>query len=216
MSASCRRCCAPQQPVGIMVEWHDGWVAWLRSRRRREPAQGSESSGGVRHLVVAAGRADEWSEAPGSVALSPDWLHRLSSVAASAAAHGVSRVTVVPFEGVVPDTSPVRVDDGATTLIADRSTDGRGRIVEASVRFAPGTRVSEQMLSKALVGDAGEPDLVVVVGDGRQLPSSLVWELAYAEIVFVDIAFAELDAAHVATAIDEFSLRHRRFGGVDE
>lgn len=140
----------------------------------------------------------------------------MTSLAATASDHGVARVSVVPFEGVVAGACVVRIEAGCTTLIADRSLDGRGRIVGAARGLAPGSRVDEQMLSRALVGDAGEPDLVIVVGDGSTLPPNLVWELAYAEIVFVDIAFGELCAAHVATAIDEFSLRHRRFGGVDE
>jgi undecaprenyl diphosphate synthase len=43
----------------------------------------------------------------------------------------------------------------------------------------------------------------------------LVWELAYSELVFVDAGWADLQPAHVERAIDEFTHRHRRFGGLD-
>ena len=44
----------------------------------------------------------------------------------------------------------------------------------------------------------GEPDLVVVLGPSTQLPPSLVWELAYAELVFIPVAWSELGGRHLA------------------
>jgi undecaprenyl diphosphate synthase len=42
-----------------------------------------------------------------------------------------------------------------------------------------------------------------------------VWELAYSEIVYIDAHWRDLGATHVEHAIDEFSRRHRRFGGIE-
>jgi undecaprenyl diphosphate synthase len=47
------------------------------------------------------------------------------------------------------------------------------------------------------------------------MPASLVWELAYAELVFFDADWRALDAEHLEMAIDDFTRRDRRFGGVD-
>lgn len=145
-----------------------------------------------------------------------DWTSRLQALAGEAGAHGVRRVTVVPFSGTNPDSSAQTVRVGSVTLVADRSRDGRARIVEAVGQFGRGTQVTERMLSAALVGDAGEPDLVVVAGNGAELPPNLVWELAYAEIVFIDVDFDSFSPGHVGHAISEFGRRSRRFGGVDE
>jgi undecaprenyl diphosphate synthase len=60
-----------------------------------------------------------------------------------------------------------------------------------------------------------EPDLVLVLGPPTRLPPSLVWELAYGELVFVPIPFAALHAEHLAAAIEEYHGRRRRFGGLD-
>ena len=61
-----------------------------------------------------------------------------------------------------------------------------------------------------------EPDLVVVLGPPTRLPPSLVWELAYGELVFDPTPLAEFGAEHVRTAIEEFHGRRRRFGGLEQ
>jgi len=50
----------------------------------------------------------------------------------------------------------------------------------------------------------------------RRLPPSLVWELAYGELVFDPTPLAEFGAEHVRTAIEEFHGRRRRFGGLEQ
>jgi undecaprenyl diphosphate synthase len=42
-----------------------------------------------------------------------------------------------------------------------------------------------------------------------------VWELAYSELVFLDVAWTDVNAEHVEMAIDDFLRRDRRFGGID-
>ena len=61
----------------------------------------------------------------------------------------------------------------------------------------------------------GEPDLALILGRPDTLPTSLVWELAYSELVFLDIDWSALQAGHLEMAIDDFNRRHRRFGGLD-
>jgi undecaprenyl diphosphate synthase len=74
--------------------------------------------------------------------------------------------------------------------------------------------VSENFLDQHLFGEAGNPDLVVVLGPANCLPRSLVWELAYSEIVFVERSWNTLTVDFIESAIQEYFQRHRRFGGV--
>jgi undecaprenyl diphosphate synthase len=60
-----------------------------------------------------------------------------------------------------------------------------------------------------------EPDLVLLLGTDDRLPTSLVWELAYSELVYIDVSWRDLAAVHLAEAIGAFQGRHRRFGGLD-
>jgi undecaprenyl diphosphate synthase len=77
--------------------------------------------------------------------------------------------------------------------------------------------INEVSVAAALYEPAdSEPDLVLVLGPPTQLPPSLVWELAYAELVFVPVKWHELRAEHLSAAMDDFAGRRRRFGGLDE
>jgi undecaprenyl diphosphate synthase len=76
--------------------------------------------------------------------------------------------------------------------------------------------VTEQRLAATLSAPApGEPDLVIVLGSATEIPASLVWEIAYAELVYLDAPWQALDAEHLEMAIDDFARRDRRFGGID-
>ena len=105
---------------------------------------------------------------------------------------------------------------GARSSRAPSRTGGRGssRAVEALRRAGrpiDETSIAAELNSPALV----DPDLVVVLGPGHRLPPSLVWELAYCELVFLDVAWGDLQPTHLEQAVDAYAHRHRRFGGLD-
>jgi undecaprenyl diphosphate synthase len=60
-----------------------------------------------------------------------------------------------------------------------------------------------------------EPDLVVILGPPDRMPTSLVWELGYSELVFLDLHWSDLNISHIEMAVDDFHRRQRRFGGLD-
>ncbi len=106
---------------------------------------------------------------------------------------------------------------GVCCVIVDPSGDGRQRFADAMGRLDPAVEVNEVSVAAALYEPAdSEPDLVVVLGPATQLPPSLVWELAYAELVFIPVRWRELCGRHLLAAMDDFAGRRRRFGGLDE
>jgi undecaprenyl diphosphate synthase len=60
-----------------------------------------------------------------------------------------------------------------------------------------------------------DPDLVVVHGPSQKIPPSLMWELGYSELVFVNTPWRKLKSVDVQRAISDFTTRDRRFGGID-
>ena len=56
---------------------------------------------------------------------------------------------------------------------------------------------------------------MVVVGAKHRMPPSLVWELAYSELVFLDTTWQHFGPGHLDEAIGSYAHRHRRFGGID-
>ena len=63
---------------------------------------------------------------------------------------------------------------------------------------------------------AGIPDadLVIRSGGERRLSNFLLWQAAYAELVFTDKLWPDFGAEDLESALAEFARRERRFGGV--
>lgn len=71
-----------------------------------------------------------------------------------------------------------------------------------------------QRLGRALTAESGEVDLLIRAGGEKRLSDFLLWECAYAELVFTDRMWPDFDAADLDAALDEFHHRERRFGAV--
>lgn len=174
-----------------------------------------ESNSSLRHVLVVGGTFAEWA------ALSAEaWRDRVDTLGTLCHRIGVPWLTIRAYE-TGPGAAEVDLHqwrhavDGCEVIV-DPCGDGRQRFADAMQRLDPVDEVNEATVAAALYEPADcEPDLVVVLGPPTQLPPSLVWELAYAELVFVDVAWADLSAAHVAGAVADFSNRRRRFGGLD-
>jgi len=73
-------------------------------------------------------------------------------------------------------------------------------------------------LSLDALGKALGPtvDLLIRTGGERRLSDFLLWECAYAELVFSRTMWPDFDVTDLAAAVREFHGRERRFGGVPE
>jgi undecaprenyl diphosphate synthase len=69
-------------------------------------------------------------------------------------------------------------------------------------------------LGRALTAESGEVDLLIRTGGEKRLSDFLLWECAYAELVFLERMWPDFDAADLDAALKEFRHRERRFGGV--
>jgi undecaprenyl diphosphate synthase len=61
---------------------------------------------------------------------------------------------------------------------------------------------------------AGDVDLLIRSGGERRLSDFLLWECAYAELVFVDTFWPDFTEHDLHAALTEFRQRNRRFGGL--
>ena len=175
-----------------------------------------ETQVGPRHIEVVGGRPADWRQ------LSDEqWVQRLADLGKIADHAGASWLTVRPFGPDPTDPSPLpparTTATGGCVVVADPETDGRARLTRViGALAAAGEEVSDSSIMHALNAPAEtDPDLVVVLGNGHELPPSMVWELAYCELVFLDVSWADLHAAQLDEALATFLHRHRRFGGLD-
>jgi undecaprenyl diphosphate synthase len=68
-------------------------------------------------------------------------------------------------------------------------------------------------LSQALTAECGDVDLLIRTGGEMRLSDFLLWESAYAELIFTHRMWPEFDKSDLDVALAEFSRRDRRFGG---
>jgi len=72
----------------------------------------------------------------------------------------------------------------------------------------------ERGLMAALDAAGGDVDLLIRTGGEKRLSDFLLWESAYAELVFTDRMWPDFDETDLDAAVGEFRRRERRFGGV--
>jgi undecaprenyl diphosphate synthase len=81
----------------------------------------------------------------------------------------------------------------------------------------PPTREAfERSLLEAIHAPSGtrDVDLLVRTGGEQRLSDFLLWESAYAELYFTDVLWPDFTEADLASAVQAFALRDRRYGGV--
>ena len=170
----------------------------------------------LRHVIVVGGTLAEWAELPAD-----QWADRLDEWGKVADHVGASWLTVRPFgpgDATARTAVPTReVAVGHCLAVAQPDDDGRARLTRAVAGLqAAGDAITETSIYAALNAPAlVNPDLVVVVGAKHRMPPSLVWELAYSELVFVDTTWQHFGSGHLDEAISSYAHRHRRFGGID-
>lgn len=101
---------------------------------------------------------------------------------------------------------------------------GRADIAEAARRYAEALIAGsararpfdeaefERYLSTA---EGPPPDLIIRTSGERRLSNFLLWEAAYAELVFQDVLWPDYGPEALGAAIAEYQARERRYGGAE-
>ncbi len=106
-------------------------------------------------------------------------------------------------------------------LVVALSYGSRQEIVAAARALAEDAaagRVDPARIDEALFAgrlstvDIPDPDLVIRTSGEKRISNFLLWQLAYAELVFVDTLWPDFARADLERAIGEFHRRERRYG----
>jgi undecaprenyl diphosphate synthase len=101
---------------------------------------------------------------------------------------------------------------------------GRADIADAARRLAEAARegrLDPSTIDEATFGarlstaEHAAPDLIIRTSGEQRLSNFLLWETAYAELVFQDVLWPDYGAAELKAALEEFRGRERRYGGAD-
>ena len=61
-----------------------------------------------------------------------------------------------------------------------------------------------------------DPDLVIRTSGEIRVSNFLLWQIAYAELLFTDVLWPDFTADQFEICLDDFSARQRRFGATAE
>ena len=74
--------------------------------------------------------------------------------------------------------------------------------------------IDEETVQRHLdTADLPPPDLVIRTSGEQRMSNFLLWQAAYAELMFLDVMWPDFDEAAFGRAIADFRARNRRFGG---
>ena len=101
---------------------------------------------------------------------------------------------------------------------------GRNEITGAARRLArmaaegliDPDEITPEVISNALdTAGIPDPDVIIRTSGEQRLSNFLLWQAAYSEFVFVDTLWPDFGAEEFAQALDVYSMRRRRFGGIE-
>lgn len=232
---------APAEPPNHVAIIMDGNGRWAASRHLPRVAGHREGARAVKRTVTAAIRhgvkwltiyafsSENWRR-PADEVLDLTGLlrHYLRTEIAELKANGI-RLRFIGDRGRFDDgiQSDLRAAERDTipnarlNLTIALSYGARAEIVEAA--RAAAIAVRDKMLDPAALDEevftgflatAGmpDPDLIIRTSGERRLSNFLLWQAAYAELVFLDVLWPDFKAEHFAAGLAEYAGRERRFG----
>ena len=104
-------------------------------------------------------------------------------------------------------------NDG-TTLVVALNYGSQDEIARAAAKAAAKGAITAESI-EAELDTAGLPplDLLIRTSGEVRLSNFLLWQAAYAEMVFTDVLWPDFTPEHLRAALAEFAGRERRYGG---
>jgi len=113
-------------------------------------------------------------------------------------------------------------DNDRLTVVIALNYGSRAEIARAAARLAAKcasgevdpSKIDENMLEAELyTAGLPDPDLVIRTSGEQRLSNFLMWQAAYAEMLFLDVLWPDFDEAAFEDALNWYATRERRFGG---
>lgn len=114
-------------------------------------------------------------------------------------------------------------DNTGTTLVVALNYGAQNELARAArtlaARVATGEMSADEITAERIENELethGLPpvDLLIRTSGEHRLSNFLLWQCAYAELLFVDTLWPDFDGNALRAALDDFARRERRFGGL--
>jgi undecaprenyl diphosphate synthase len=230
----------PPVHVAIIMDGNGRWATARGLPRLAGHRRGADAvrtaieaaiENGVRYLTLFGFSSENWKRASDEVQGLMDLLrHHLRAQFAEIHAQGIRVRMIGERERLPADIVTMIAQVEETTrantrldLVIALSYGGRGEIVDAARRVAidaaagklDPSRIDESVFAARLwTAGMPDPDVLIRTSGEQRISNFLLWQCAYAELIFVDALWPDFSKRHFADAVAEFARRERRFGAV--
>ncbi|MGD9615676.1 MAG: isoprenyl transferase [Alphaproteobacteria bacterium] len=219
----------------------DGNGRWAQARGLPRIAGHRQGADAVRRTLVAAGElgipyltlfgfsSENWKRPPDEVeALMGLLRHYLRSEIAELHRHGV-RLRVIgqrdrlagDIAAMIRNAEALTRDNDRMNLTVALSYGGRAEIVAAARAIAAEVmdgRLALDSIDEVAIGrrlftsELPEPDLLIRTSGEQRISNFLLWQCAYAELVFTKTLWPDFGRADLEQAVADYGGRERRYG----
>lgn len=231
---------APPRHVAIIMDGNGRWAKARGLPRTAGHRRGVET---VREVVRGAGElgiayitlfgfsTENWKRPADEVDFLMGLLRHYMRTELDTLAKEGARLRVIGDRAGLPRDIATMIDEAEARTRANARINvtialnygGRADIVRAARRLAErvaaGTlapeAIDETALTRELLtADIPDPDLLIRTSGEQRISNFLLWQSAYAEMLFVDTLWPDFGKAQLAAAVAEYSRRERRYGAV--
>jgi undecaprenyl diphosphate synthase len=201
------------QANGVPVnEGHSAGADTVKARLR------DAAEFGVKELTVYSFSTENWSRPAEEVAgLMEMFSARIAGETPELHEEGVRMRFIGRREGIPAElvqrmgwAEELTAQNERITLFVAFNYGGRAEILDAARRFTGGTE--EEFRACLYAPEMHDPDLIVRTSGEQRLSNYLLWQSAYAELIFREELWPDFSREALAQTLAEFSRRRRRFG----
>src|SRR6476661_2700577 len=225
--------------VGIIMDGNGRWASARSLPRFEGHRRGVEAVRrtvraandlGIAYLSIYAFSSENWSRPPDEVSDLMGLLKRfIRNDLADLHKQNVRVRVIGSREGLASDLSSLldeaeelTRDNTGLTLVIAFNYGGRQEIAEAAKQLALRAmrgEIDPEAIDPAAISaslytaEIPDPDLIIRTSGEQRLSNFLMWQCAYAELVFLPIHWPDFDRAALESALAQYGSRERRFGG---
>jgi undecaprenyl diphosphate synthase len=175
---------------------------------------------GIEELTVYSFSTENWNRSPQEVAaLMAMMTRRIDQETPELHDEGVRMRFIGRRSDPVPEQLVERMSwaeeltssNSRITLFVAFNYGGRAEIVDAARTFTEGSEA--EFRARLYAPDMHDPDLIIRTSGEQRISNYLLWQGAYAELVFRDELWPDFSRTAFEQSLDEFTARQRRFGG---
>jgi undecaprenyl diphosphate synthase len=227
--------------VAIIMDGNGRW-AQARSRPRAfghsrgveavRTAVEAAADLGIKHLTLFSFSTENWSRPAAEVGALFELMRRYVEADLKTLAQKGVRIRIIgnrenlsdDLKAIIDRAEQGTIDNSDFHLTIAFNYGGRDELVRTTQKLAQRVvdgdlqvdDLTESILDESL-DTAGLPDvdLLIRTSGEQRISNFLLWQAAYAEMIFLDVLWPDFKPEHLTEAIKAFHARNRRYGGVD-